>query len=143
MFKKILATFDGSDHAEKALHVAVDLAGTYGGNLEIVYVPEIPTTAVAMGAAVVEIPVRGPEFDAHCKSVLDRALTMARDAGQPATAQVLEGTPAEAILKYATATDADLIVSGRRGMGTLKGLVMGSVSQKLTSHSKCPILTVQ
>lgn len=143
MFKKILATFDGSDHAAKALNVAADLAGKYGGDLEIVYVPEIPTTAIAMGAAVVEMPVRGPEFDAHCKSVLDRAMAVVAEAGQTASAQMLEGPPAEAILSYATATDADLIVSGRRGMGTLKGLVMGSVSQKLTSHSKCPILTVQ
>lgn len=143
MFEKILATFDGSDHAVKALRVAADLAEKYGGDLEVVYVPEVPTTAMAMGAAVVEMPLRGPEFEAHCQAVLDRAIAVARDAGHPASTQLLDGSPAEAILNHAIATGADLIVSGRRGMGTLKGLVMGSVSQKLTSHSRCPILTVQ
>ncbi|CTQ49503.1 universal stress protein [Jannaschia donghaensis] len=143
MFKKILATFDGSDHAEKALRVAADMAEKYGGTLEIVYVPEVPTTAIAMGASAIEMPVRGPDFEAHNKAVLDRAEAIAADAGLSASAQTLDGSPAEAILGYATATDADLIVAGRRGLGTLKGLVMGSVSQKLTAHAKCPILTIQ
>lgn len=143
MFNKIVATFDGSDRAEQALRVAADIAEKYGGALEIVFVPEVPSTAIAVGGGAVEIPLRGPEFDAHCKAVLDRAESIARDAGHPASARPLDGSPAEAIVTYAIATDADLIVTGRRGLGTLTGLVMGSVSRKLTEHAKCPVLVVQ
>lgn len=143
MFEKIVATFDGSDRAEQALRVAADMAQKYEATLEIVFVPEVPSTVLAVDGSVVEIPMRGAEFDEYCKTVLDRAETIAQEAGSPTKAHLLDGSPAEAIVTYATATDADLIVMGRRGLGTLAGLIMGSVSRKLTEHSKCPVLVVQ
>lgn len=143
MFDKIVATFDGSDRAEQALRTAVDVARKYEATLEIVFVPEVPATVIAVGGGAVEIPLRGAEFDDYCQTILDRAEAIAGEAGLPTKARLLEGSPAEAIVSHATATDADLIVMGRRGLGTLAGLVMGSVSRKLTEHAKCPVLVVQ
>ena len=56
---------------------------------------------------------------------------------------VHEGDPASAILAVAKEADADLIVMGRRGLGDLAGLLLGSVSQKVTHLAECACLTVR
>ncbi|SDZ40069.1 Nucleotide-binding universal stress protein, UspA family [Jannaschia faecimaris] len=143
MFKKILVSFDGSDHADHALRVAADLAQKYQAKLEIAHVPEVETTAIAMGAGAVEIRVHDDETKKRSQETLARAASIAKEAGcDSASAQALQGSPAEAILAHAEKTGTDLIVAGRRGLGTLQGLLMGSVSQKLTTHAHCPVLTV-
>ena len=56
---------------------------------------------------------------------------------------VTMGDYAEAILETADNTDADMIVIGSRGLGGLKGLLLGSVSNKVALHAKCSVLTVK
>lgn len=53
------------------------------------------------------------------------------------------GNAAEAILKVAEDEDADLIVLGSRGLGALKSLLMGSVSQKVSQLAGCTCITVK
>jgi nucleotide-binding universal stress UspA family protein len=53
-----------------------------------------------------------------------------------------EGPEAESILNIAKKCQADLIVMGTRGHGTLKGLFVGSVSRKVIHHSSYPVMVV-
>ena len=53
-----------------------------------------------------------------------------------------DGDPADRILAVAEREKADLIVMGRRGLGDLKGLLLGSVTHKVSQLSNCPCLTV-
>ncbi len=143
MFKKILISFDGSDHAEAALRMATDLADRYQAELDIVHVPEVETTALVVGASAVLIPIHEEEVKERAEKLLANAVSIARQAGHvtPST-HLLQGSPAEAIIVHAANSGVDLIVAGRRGLGTLRGMLVGSVSQKLTSHASCPVLTV-
>jgi nucleotide-binding universal stress UspA family protein len=52
--------------------------------------------------------------------------------------EILEGSPAEAIIEVANTSKSDLIVMGSRGLGRLAGLLLGSTSQKVVSHAPCP-----
>ena len=57
--------------------------------------------------------------------------------------EVLSGDAAERLLEYAREQAIDLIALGRRGVGQIRGLLMGSVSLKINSLAECPVLTVR
>ena len=143
MMTKIMVCFDGSDHAATALRHAAELARRFEATLEVVTVMHIDVNAIAIGDSAVMIPYEEDAARAAAADVLGLALTLVKDAGYPAPAtHVLRGGPAEAILDHARSTGADLIVAGRRGYGTLRGMLVGSVSQKLIAHATCPVLIV-
>jgi nucleotide-binding universal stress UspA family protein len=77
------------------------------------------------------------------QQLMDEAERTARQkgAGQVETA-VEQGDPAGQILDTAERIKADMIVMGRRGLGGLKGLLMGSVSDKVSHLAKCTCITV-
>ena len=54
-----------------------------------------------------------------------------------------EGDPAAAIRDLAREEKPDIIVMGRRGLGDLAGLLLGSVSQKVLHLAECACLTVK
>jgi nucleotide-binding universal stress UspA family protein len=57
--------------------------------------------------------------------------------------EIVVGNPTEEILAFARSRKADLIVTGRRGFGKLKSLLLGSTSSKLIQHAECSCLTVK
>ena len=76
--------------------------------------------------------------------LMDRLHTRAMEEGISKMKPVIaEGDPAESILRAAREHGADLIVLGTRGLGRLKGLLLGSVSHKVTHLAECPCLTVR
>jgi nucleotide-binding universal stress UspA family protein len=146
--KNILVALDGSEPAGRALAMAADLAARYGATLHLVHVMLRPTVAsegLKEFARVerVELPlvVEG--------SSLAEAIVAAGRAGAAAggardlKTEVLTGDPAERLLEYARQRGIDLVVLGRRGVGQIRGLLMGSVSSKVSSLAECPVLTVK
>ena len=57
--------------------------------------------------------------------------------------EILTGDAAEQLLQYAREQAIELIVLGRRGVGQIRGLLMGSVSWKVNSLAECSVLTVR
>ena len=53
------------------------------------------------------------------------------------------GHPAEEICKKVEAGGFDLLVMGSRGLGQIKGYLMGSVSNRVCRHANCPVLIVR
>lgn len=140
MFERILLAVDGSDHALRAAGVAADLAR-------------------AMNAKTIRIVVAYDGIPAYLgepnlQSAIESRLKDAQDILQKAEetvgktpaeihTELIEGSPAEAIIDVARTRESDVIVMGSRGMGTLTGLVLGSTSQKVVSHAPCPVLIVR
>lgn len=76
--------------------------------------------------------------------LLDGAATAAREAGATdVETEVLTGDYADQIIKAAEKDGADMIVMGSRGLGDLKGLLVGSVSHKVSQHAKCTVVSVK
>ena len=56
---------------------------------------------------------------------------------------VLDGDPANRILEYAERESVDCIVIGSRGLSDVKGLLVGSVSHKVSNRARCTCITVK
>ena len=145
--KNILVALDGSEPATRALALSADLALRYGATLHLVHV--IPHPAVSEGLKEfaqiegVDLGVAA-EMSGRGQSIVAAGRAVATQKGvlAPRT-EVLLGDPAERLLDYASGQDVDLIVLGRRGLGQIRGLLVGSVSWKVNSLAACPVLTVR
>jgi nucleotide-binding universal stress UspA family protein len=117
-------------------------------NNEIRRLKGMERMAAEAGAAGAAFPIHGmlsqPSLDAIALLTLQDAEKVAKAARLSAVSHVLlNGDPAENILSVAKKKKADVIVLGRRGMGRLSGLIIGSVSQKVNQLADCPVFTVK
>ena len=143
MFKTILVAMDGSDHAEKALSTACALAGQLNADVHLVHVPEMELIAMAVGVAPAVLPYNEEDVAKAGARVIDAASATASASGvQVASTHVSQGDPAHVIQERAKEIGADLLITGRRGLGKISGLLMGSVSQKLGQIVPCAHMTV-
>ncbi len=138
MFKNILLAVDGSEYSNNALAYAKNVAEHYRATLWLVHV--FPHTSDLLGYDDFEKLYSKRKCTGQ--SVLEAAL---EKLGQPAfkvREELLEGPEAESILKFAGNNQADLIVMGTRGLGAVKGLLLGSVSRKVIHDATCPVMVV-
>ncbi len=141
--KKIVIAIDGSPAALEAVEFGLELAAEQGA--EPVFVHAAPATeALPVGAYGMGAPVSVPhEPDEHDRSSLDQAVAIAAEKGLEAKAELLVGNAAHAIVAYADSIDADLIVVGSRGHGTVAGALLGSVSRSVLKEATRPVLVVR
>ena len=134
MISLVLVAVDGSEHGGKAIDLAGDLAGRYGA--KVVLLHALARAAYADVGEADFIRAAGNEL-------LRRAEDRAKRAGAPHVAAILDtGDPATRIVQQAEAHTADMIVMGRRGLGDLEGLLLGSVSHEVAQLASCACLTV-
>lgn len=147
MFSKIIVGLDGSETSEKALRLACDLAQKYGSEMHLVHTPQPQTVAFAMGAvggyhAATTMPSASEVKDAADK-IINKGMAVTKECGQKVTdTHVGAGDPADNIVEYAEKCGADLIVTGRRGLGGLGALVLGSTTQRVNHYAKCACMSV-
>ena len=136
--KKILVAVDGSDPSKRAAQRAADMAPRLGLGLTLVNVmPE--------RAYFAEWQIGGDEAEIHRLREQDSRTLLEKIAATlpvPAEIACLQGTPAEAIAKAASADDIELVVIGSRGRTLIGGVLIGSVAHRLVHISAKPILIV-
>ena len=134
----IVVGIDGSENARRALSWAVEEGRLRHAAVEAVHAWDSPVH-IGFGGAIVTDPA--PHEDA-ARTLLDREIASVPAVGLPApiTRLAVRGSPAWALLE--TAKSADLVVVGSRGRGGFAGLLLGSVSQQVAQHSKCPVVIV-
>lgn len=145
MINKILAAIDGSGQSEKALALAAELAQKHDAHLILLcvygqdYMPEV--MGIGMVASFADDGDRAREVAE--KIVANAAEQLNWTGPGDPTTLVTQGDAATQILETADAQGVDMIVLGSHGHGNLKGLLVGSVSTKVTAHSKCTCITVR
>jgi len=144
MLSKILVGLDGSEFSLKALQFAIDLAKKYQSHLVLVHVVmrqiyaiNPPEAGVLAGTAIVR------ELEEDGRAILSKGEETVRTQGVPAETRLKQGVPAEELLRTASDEKVDLIVLGSRGLSQVKAFFLGSVSDKVSHHAKCPTLIVR
>jgi len=147
MFKNIVVGIDGSDISKRALALACDLAGKYGSEIHLVHSPQPQTVAFAMGAVagyhtVTTMPAHD-EVDKASQKVLDAGKLIAKEHGcEISQTYGTVGDPADEVIACAQACGADLIVTGRRGLGSVGAMLLGSTTQRINHLAKCACMSV-
>jgi nucleotide-binding universal stress UspA family protein len=144
LFSKILVGLDGSDFCLKALEFAIDLAKKYQSQLVLVHVVmrqiyaiNPPEAGVLAGTAIVR------ELEEDGKAILAKGEETVKAQGIPVETRLKQGVPAEELLRAAVDEKVDLIVLGSRGLSQVRAFFLGSVSDKVSHHAKCPTLIVR
>ncbi len=137
--ENIVAAIDGSPHSARVVSYAADLAQRYGARVYLVYAyAPIPSY---LGDEQL-YRVAGEEVD-RGRALLEPYADVLRRAGIQVDLEVVEGPPSRAILTVAETRNADLIVIGSRGLGAIRGLLLGSVSERVVRMARCPVLVVR
>lgn len=169
MIKTILTATDGSSHASKAIDLAIEFATRFDARLVVMHAigqGDIPDALIHMAEVehIVDPPAANPSMprasiphgdvrrwkeDGKIHAyIANKLLSAAEDAarekkvGEVKTVAA-EGDPASRILATAEAEDADMIVMGSRGLGILKGMLVGSVSNKVNHLASCTCVCVK
>ena len=145
--KRIVAAVDLSEPSLRAADLAADLASRYDAELVLLTVGrDIGAPDPGMQAYAQLEHIREPISTLHVEALresLAGTCERATAAGaRHVTAEVAVGEPADEILAFAKAEQADLIVVGSRGHGRLAGLLLGSVAQKVVALAACPVVVV-
>ncbi|MFC3282407.1 universal stress protein [Litchfieldella rifensis] len=146
MFNSLLIAVDGSENARKALHVACELAKNGDTKLHILHIPEslAHETTLVWGIGAIPLEANEEDIQKAGRQVIDKARANAQELGVSQVETHLDqGEPARTILSQAEQLGVDAIVLGSRGLGDLAGLVVGSVSHKVTHSAKCTVITVR
>jgi nucleotide-binding universal stress UspA family protein len=138
VFERILMATDGSAHAEEALKYARDLASR--DRAQVIVVHAFAPVPSYLGDPWQDRAVARHVAAGH-QIAMDAAQTL-QEAGLDVIVEVLEGPPADAVLRVADVRQCDLIVMGSRGHGTLASLLLGSVSHRVLAHAKAPVMIV-
>ena len=150
LINKILVPVDGSEHADKAVALASDLGGKYRARLTLLQVMKRAGTDIVPEGLRRYAELERVELTERAvlrtlaREILEEAQKQARARGVEEAELVIEvGDPARVILDYASTHDIDLIVMGSRGLGEVRGLLLGSVSHKVAHLAQCTCVTVK
>jgi len=175
MFTKILCPLDGSDHAKRALAVAIDMARDYGAELILIHAllrtadtdslkhfarveglardvePEIrrqqsmgERVGLNLGHGYEDTAISSRLLIHLGERILENAKMKASEKGvKGVETLIVDGDPADMILRCIKHYDADGVVMGSRGLSDIKGLALGSVSHKVMNRAPCTCIAVK
>lgn len=171
MFKKILCPIDGSDHARKALDLAIDLAKAGKAELVLLHAllatadsaemqrfaeveglakavqPEIKRLSAVEGRleyGYTEQPAPSRALVEIGQHILDGAKLDAEEGGvKTVTSLLVGGDVAKQILRCIEERDIDCVVMGARGLSETRALFLGSVSHKVANQAPCTCIAVK
>lgn len=130
-YSDLLLATDGSEDATYALETAIDIGSAFESTIHGIYVIDSSFTKNQMIDQILE-----EEGEKALATVEENA----DEANLEFTGELREGKPHATIDEYATERDADLVVMGSHGKGTLERTVLGSVTERTIRTAERPVL---
>jgi len=136
-WKTIVLATDGSKYSAAAAERAIAFAKSYGGELKVLSVVDVPSEFYAEAPKAVEDLVQ------KAKGFVADVKKQAEAAGVAAETFVAEAEAYQAVNNLAQQQKANMIVLGSHGRTGLRRLLMGSVTEAVIGHASCPVLVVK
>ena len=137
-YRRLLISFDGSESSRNALKQAIKLAGTDNEWIEALSVmPTYEGDLELVGISDIQGVLKGPTG-----KLLDEARGIAVAEGAEIITEIEHGKVYERIVDAADKKDCDLIVMGRKGLQSVKRMLMGSVTSRVIGHAHKDVLVV-
>jgi len=140
VYENILVPTDGSEHADRGIDHAMDLAAEHGARLHVLFV--VDETVYGSTPALSSYEAFLEEVSEQAEDVAEDVVDDATERGIDATMSVLRGTPHETILSYADDQAIDVIVMGKRGAAGVEAPHMGSVTNRVLRDATVPVVPV-
>jgi nucleotide-binding universal stress UspA family protein len=144
MFKHILIPTDGSELSIETIKRAVSFAREVGARISFFYAkPDYPVAFYGEGALIdPTTPEKFAEMaERQAREILSKAESLSRNAGVECdTMTAVSDVPYQAIIDAASRAGCDLIFMASHGRRGISGLLLGSETQKVLTHSTIPVL---
>ncbi len=142
---RIMVATDGSDTATRAVEFAARMASGLDSGLKIVTVVGIYDRPPDQLLAYARCEHVTPEI--FLSDLSDQTLRLAKQRAtqlgvRDVQVEAQRGDAAASIVEIARRDGADTIVLGKRGLGRVAGLLLGSVSQKVVTSAPCAVIVV-
>ncbi|HKQ22840.1 MAG TPA: universal stress protein [Burkholderiales bacterium] len=145
MFQHILVCTDGSKLSDKAVDAAIGFAKDLGAKLTGFHATEeYPIRAFSedvMSAGSLTLPGWKADQEKRARRILEKVAVKAKKAGVACDTRFSSAVrPYEAIIQAAKKARCDLIVMASHGRGGIRGILLGSETNKVLTHSMLPVL---
>lgn len=145
--EKILLPTDGSKHSLKAAEYARKLLKkSPQSSLTILHVNDIPAELMAHGylmEVTIDPQVIKVLMEERNEGLLKETEAIFEGGNFKVDTLLQIGNPVEVICDLVAKEGYDLVIIGSRGMGEIKGLLLGSVSDRVSHLAKCPVLIIK
>ncbi|MBV9605741.1 MAG: universal stress protein [Solirubrobacterales bacterium] len=141
MFRNILVSVDGSDHAQRALDEAIDIARAGRGRLTLLTAVNQPPAWAASSIATGAAALSALDLEREAVQVMRQAVSRVPD-DVPVTTLISRRPIRSALMKAIECGEYDVLIMGSRGRRALTASLLGSVSHYALNHSPIPVLIV-
>jgi len=146
--KKILIPIDGSDYSQRAMDTAKELAALMDSRIILLNVMPLyvyPLKKTPKFMKNLDFGYQESEVSKDAQAYLDESKESFGELADKVETVLMDGDPADVILKFIENQSVDLIVIGSHGIGasTLRQMFVGSVTSKILKYSAKPVLVVK
>jgi nucleotide-binding universal stress UspA family protein len=145
---RILLAVDGSVSSDRATELVSSFTLPPESVVRVVAIQQPFLDVLAMSWATIGDSATNTENEEqrdarHLHEAIERAEISLRRPGLKIEGFLVRGRPASAIVDEAGAMEADLVVMGSRGHGTIATMVLGSTAAEVVYHAPCPVLVAR
>jgi nucleotide-binding universal stress UspA family protein len=141
MFSKLLVPIDGSDDSFRALNHAIFLSKNMTTQITALRVMEYLPLVYIQSQQTLNTIIS--KYLKESENILNKSRDIGKKKGVRIETELRKGDAASNIIDYSKKENYDTIIMGRRGMGKLRQLVLGSTSTKVLNHSDCTVVIVK
>lgn len=135
---KILVAIDGSEHSEKVADAASRLARGLDAAVSVISVADVPA-----GISPDLVNLYQEKMEKEVRSILEQAKESMANNGLTVDTIYKSGHPSDTICAEAEEGNYDMIVIGNRGLGKIKEMILGSVSNRVAHCAKTSVFIVK